>query len=178
MARSKPMQAALTRDTFAGAIKLRCDDLDVTLTSLAAVAGLALRSSPTRQEDGPPPAAPNPLQLGAALQMAILFQLVLMVVHVARGFWGDAGVLGTAAVLGLTDVDALTVTMARGVATTGDVGVAALAIGIGILSNTAMKMVVALILGRGAFRRIAAGTLAAMLVAGGIALALFAARFA
>lgn len=152
--------------------------LAVPFVIAAAVAGLALRSSPTRQEDGPPPAAPNPLQLGAALQMAILFQLVLMVVHVARGFWGDAGVLGTAAVLGLTDVDALTVTMARGVATTGDVGVAALAIGIGILSNTAMKMVVALILGRGAFRRIAAGTLAAMLVAGGIALALFAARFA
>lgn len=135
------------------------------------VALFALRSSPKPQEDGAPAPPANPLQLGAALQMAILFQIVLMVVHVARGYWGDAGVLGTAAALGLTDVDALTVTMARGVAVKGEMGVAALAIGIGILSNTAMKMMLALIIGRGAFRRIAAGTLAAMLVAGGVAIA-------
>ena len=49
-------------------------------------------------------------------------------------------------------------------------------IGLGILSNTVMKMIMALLLGRGAFRRIAGGTLAAMLLAGGTMLSYLAAR--
>ena len=57
----------------------------------------------------------NPLQLFDALRMAALFQLVLMAVHLANRMWGDAGVLTTAALLGLTDVDALTMSMARGI---------------------------------------------------------------
>ena len=55
----------------------------------------------------------NPLQLMAALQMAVMFQVMLMAVHVAGDIWGLAGVYGSAALLGLTDVDALTVSMAR-----------------------------------------------------------------
>ena len=132
------------------------------------VALIGLRSS--SKSDGEETAlSRNPLQLRAALQMMVLFQIVLMVVHVARDYWGDAGVLGSAAVLGLTDVDALTMTMARGVAATGDRALAALAISIGVLSNTAMKMTMALFLGRGAFRVIAAGTLAVMLAVGAAA---------
>jgi hypothetical protein len=48
----------------------------------------------------------------------------------------------------------------------GDLEIAALAISIGVLSNTALKMMIALILGRSTFRVIAAATLAAMLAAG------------
>jgi uncharacterized membrane protein (DUF4010 family) len=128
------------------------------------VALLGIRSSPKRDGEQEPPA--NPLQLRAALQMAVLFQIVLMVVHAARSYWGDLGVLASAAVLGFTDVDALTMTMARGGAVKGDLEIAALAISIGVLSNTALKMMIALLLGRSTFRLIATGTLAAMLAAG------------
>ena len=86
----------------------------------------------------------NPLQLRAALQMAVLFQAVLMVVSLARQTWGQSGVLTSAAVLGLTDVDALTVSMARGVAEAGSLTTAALAIAIGVLANTALKLGLAL----------------------------------
>lgn len=144
--------------------------LAVPFLSAVAVALLGLRSSKEDGESAPPPS--NPLQLGAALQMVILFQIVLMAVEVARRYWGAAGVLGSAAVLGLTDVDALTATMARSVARTTSLEVAALAIGIGVLSNTAMKMTIALILGRSHFRTIAAGALAAMLAGGATALGL------
>jgi uncharacterized membrane protein (DUF4010 family) len=137
----------------------------------AVVALIGLRSSKEAGDESAPPPA-NPLQLGAALQMVILFQAVLMIVHLARGRWGDAGVLSSAAVLGLTDVDALTATMARSVARTSSLKIAALAIAVGVLSNTAMKMFLALILGRGKFRTIAGGTLALMLLGGGAALAL------
>lgn len=132
----------------------------------AAVALWGLRSSTNVGDSAPPPA--NPLQLGAALQMVLIFQVVLMLVHVARSQWGEAGLLSSAAVLGLTDVDALTATMARSVSRTSPLRIAALAIAVGVLSNTAMKMAMALILGRGPFRKIAGGTLAFML-AGGVA---------
>jgi uncharacterized membrane protein (DUF4010 family) len=128
---------------------------------LVAAAG-ARRSPP----DGAPPVpVRNPLQLGAALQMAVLFQAVLMGVHFVSSAWGQSGVFTSAAVLGLTDVDALTVSMARGVAATASPAVAAAAIAVGVLSNTAMKLGLAVVLGAPRFRVIAGGALAAMLVA-------------
>ena len=111
----------------------------------------------------------NPLQLAAALQMALLFQAVLMLVHLAGRIWGQAGVFISAAVLGLTDVDALTVSMARGVAYTVSLDAAALAIAVGVLSNTVLKLAVALFFGSRPFRKIAGGTLALMIVAAAFA---------
>lgn len=113
----------------------------------------------------------NPLQLRAALQMAVLFQAVLLAVHVVADVWGQSGVFTSAAVLGLSDVDALTLSMARGVATTESPAVAATAIAVGVLSNTAMKLGLSLFLGSAAFRIIAGGALALMLTAIGAALA-------
>jgi uncharacterized membrane protein (DUF4010 family) len=54
----------------------------------------------------------NPLNVRAALQMASL-QVVLLVVDAVAGYWGNAGLMATAAVLGATDVDALTMSMAQ-----------------------------------------------------------------
>jgi uncharacterized membrane protein (DUF4010 family) len=107
----------------------------------------------------------NPLQLRAAIQMALLFQAVLMAVHLARETWGPSGVLASAAVLGLTDVDALTVSMARGVARTMSLESAALAIAVGVLANTALKLAVALIFGGARFRTTVGGTLILMIAA-------------
>jgi uncharacterized membrane protein (DUF4010 family) len=107
----------------------------------------------------------NPLQLWGALQMAALFQLVLMIVFVARNWFGTAGIFTSAAVLGLTDVDALTVSMARGMAGAIAVDVAAAAIAVGILANTGMKLALALLLGNRTFRVIAGGALALMFIA-------------
>ncbi len=98
----------------------------------------------------------NPLRLGTAIQMALAFQLVLLAVPTAEHFWGSAGVLGSAAVLGLTDMDALTYSMSRLGATTGDAPLAARAIAIGLLSNTVLKLALALGLGSPGFRRPAA----------------------
>ena len=141
------------------------------LVAPAAVAGLVAavgvrRSSPA---GAPDVEQRNPLQLVAALQMALLFQGVLMAVYVAREEWGQSGVFTSAAVLGLTDVDALTVSMARGVAQTISPAVAATAIAVGVLSNTAMKLGLALIFGSAGFKVIAGGALALMLAAIGAA---------
>lgn len=113
----------------------------------------------------------NPLQLAGALQMAILFQAVLMAVHMARELWGSSGIFTSAAVLGLTDVDALTVSMARGLAQTVSPVVAATAIAVGVLTNTAMKLALALTFGSRRFQAIAGGALVLMFGALGAALA-------
>lgn len=110
----------------------------------------------------------NPLQIGAALQMALLFQVVLIVVHAAGRIWGNPGVFATAALLGATDVDALTVSMSRsdGLA----VDLAARAIAVGILANTLVKCGIALAVGGGAYRTLAALALAAMSLAAALSL--------
>jgi uncharacterized membrane protein (DUF4010 family) len=110
----------------------------------------------------------NPLQLSAALQMALVFQAVLMAVHLAGEAWGQSGVLTSAAVLGLTDVDALTVSMTRGAAQAVSPVVAATAIAVGVAANTAMKLVLAVSFGSRSFQAIAGGALALMLVAIGV----------
>jgi uncharacterized membrane protein (DUF4010 family) len=112
----------------------------------------------------------NPLQLGAALQMAALFQVVLVGVFLASEVWGQSGVLTSAAVLGLTDVDALTMSMARGVAGTGSLDLAATAIAVGVTANTALKLGVALFFGTAAYRLIAGGGLALMIAAAAVPL--------
>ena len=141
--------------------------LPALVAALAAAAG-ARRSQPT---GAPVVAQPNPLQLAGALQMAVLFQAVLMAVYVAREFFGESGVFASAAVLGLTDVDALTVSMARDVAQAVSPAVAATAIAIGVLTNTGMKLGLALSFGSRRFKLIAGGALLLMLVALGAALA-------
>jgi uncharacterized membrane protein (DUF4010 family) len=138
------------------------------VAALVAAAGARRSSSTTAPEI----AQQNPLQLGAALQMAALFQVVLWGVYVARDLWGASGVFTSAAVLGLTDVDALTLSMAREVAQAVSVEVAAAAIAIGVLTNTAMKLALALFFGSARFRLIAGGALVLMLAALGGALML------
>jgi uncharacterized membrane protein (DUF4010 family) len=128
----------------------------------AIVAAASLRRSGGESAGPELPRASNPLQLAAALQMAVLFQAVLMVVFFARTTWGESGVFTSAAVLGLTDVDALTISMARGVAESVSLDVAARALAVGVLSNTVMKLGLALTFGSGRFKGIAGAALATM----------------
>ena len=148
--------------------------LALYLAAPAVVALLAVavgsRGSGSAGAAEPPPR--NPLQLAAALQMALLFQIVLTAVHVARERWGASGVFTSATVLGLTDVDALTVSMAKGVADAASPEIAAAAIAVGILSNTAMKIALSVALGSARFSTIAGGALVLMFVALGLALGL------
>jgi len=132
------------------------------LVALLLVA-VGARTSKAPRARGEPPR--NPLQLTAALQMAALFQVVLMAVYLVRERWGASGVFTSAAVLGLTDVDALTLSMAKDVAHTLSPQIAAAAIGVGVLSNTAMKIALALFFGSPRFRIVAGGALALMFVA-------------
>ena len=105
----------------------------------------------------------NPLQLRSALQMALLFQVVLFIVYVVDQRFGSSGLMATAVVLGLNDTDALTLSMARGVSDQRMmVEVAARAVAVGLLSNTCVKAGLAGAIGVGTFRRLTLAVLAGM----------------
>jgi uncharacterized membrane protein (DUF4010 family) len=125
---------------------------------------LYLRRSSTDTPEGGVERPKNPLQIGPALQMALTFQVVLFAVHFVQQWFGNVGLMVSGAVLGLTDVDALTVSMARGATDGIDPSLAARAITVGILANCALKAVLALGLGTTVFRRFSSATLAAMIV--------------
>jgi uncharacterized membrane protein (DUF4010 family) len=145
--------------------------LVLPLVAGAAITAFGLRRS-TREAETETQAAANPLQFWASLQMAALFQGVFYLVTWMGKTWGSQGLLLSGAILGLTDVDALTISMARG-GHGGSLDVAAAALSLGILSNTALKVVVTLAFGKGRFRWLAASGLAMIGFALALSLLLF-----
>ncbi len=115
----------------------------------------------------------SPLRLGSAIRLALLFQGALMALHFVQGRFGEPGVFPLAALLGLTDMDALTVSMARLGTDADTVQLAARAILVGLLSNTVLKFFVAVGLGTAQFRRLAGAGLAYLGAATLLSLVLF-----
>lgn len=129
------------------------------------VGALAVASGLWRAPSGEVTLEPqtNPLQLRASLQMALLFQFVLFGMTFVEQRLGEGGVISTSALLGLTDVDALTLAMAKGVGPNGIAApVAARAVAVGILANTGLKLAMAAAVGRGRFRAVAVPVLGVM----------------
>jgi uncharacterized membrane protein (DUF4010 family) len=112
----------------------------------------------------------NPLQFRSALEMALLFQAVLFAVHYMREWVGETGLLATGFVLGLTDVDALTLSMSRSAQAGTSLDAASRAIAIGVVANSLMKAGMAFAIGSGRFRWQAGTGLLAMAAAGAAAL--------
>ena len=67
-------------------------------------------------------------------------------------YWGSRGVISSAVALGLTDMDALTVSMNHLGKSADMVSLAARAIAIGVLTNTVFKASLAMVVGSGRFR--------------------------
>lgn len=125
---------------------------------LPAAIGSALALYGLRDPGKPEPVErnQNPLQIGAALQMAALFQVVLWVSAIAKQYFGEPGLYGTAALLGLVDMDALTISMAQQTAAGTAVDLTSRAILVGMTANTLVKLSIALVIGRGLFRTLTA----------------------
>lgn len=120
--------------------------------TLAVCLAVAWRSR-ERETREPPADTTNPLQLGTALKMALGFQAVMIGLEYARDRFGEIGVLGGAALAGLTDMDALTMSMSRLAAGGEPRDIAAAALLIGVLANTALKAGLAIALGGRRYRR-------------------------
>jgi uncharacterized membrane protein (DUF4010 family) len=112
----------------------------------------------------------SPLGLWSALKMAVAFQFVLMAITWVRERFDTAGVQASAALLGVADVDALVLSMARTGRDPEFVPLAAQAIAIGAVANTALKLTIAAVFGSNAYRAIALPGLALLGLGIGVAM--------
>jgi uncharacterized membrane protein (DUF4010 family) len=97
----------------------------------------------------------NPFELGPAIKFGILYAVILVAAKAAQYYFEDAGVYLASILAGLTDVDAITLSMAQLAGTQGGVAppTAAGAIVLAVISNTVVKGGLALSLGAPTLRR-------------------------
>lgn len=131
-----------------------------TMTLVAAVASIVLwlrasKSNPA-VADGPEQVQlKNPFSVGPALKFAAFFVGILLVAKLARTYLGDRGLFAAAALSGLADVDAITLTIAEQTRslslahTTGAIGIT-----IAVVSNSVVKTGIAVYSGGWAFGRV------------------------
>lgn len=81
----------------------------------------------------------NPLELGSAFRMAALIMGIALVADGLQRAFGNAGVLVTAGISGMADVDAIVISMARMAMGRLEPAVAAQAILLAVASNTLVK---------------------------------------
>jgi uncharacterized membrane protein (DUF4010 family) len=95
-----------------------------------------------------------PFELGPALRFAIAYALILVISRGAQMLLGDAGVYASAALSGIADVDAITLSMARMTsAGTVEVGTASKAIVLAAMVNTTVKGGIVFALGAVSLRK-------------------------
>lgn len=99
----------------------------------------------------------NPMSLWSAARFAVLLVIVMSAVELARRHFGATGPLYAAAVGGLADVDAVTLSLARLVADGSDGRIAVVGMVLAMLVNNLVKAAMAGVLGgRPAWRQVAA----------------------
>ncbi len=114
-------------------------------------------------------AGENPFELREAIRFGLLFGVITFVAKAAKVYLGDAGLYLAGAIAGLTDVDAIALSMANLASTGGaSIEVAARTVVIAVLSNTLVKGGMASFLGSPALRRIMLPGAAAILAAGAL----------
>lgn len=89
----------------------------------------------------------NPMSIWSAIRLAALLALVLAGVQLARSVLGERGLLYAAAIGGIADVDAITLSLARLFAAGQQTGVIPQGILIAMLVNTLVKAAMAAVLG-------------------------------
>lgn len=94
----------------------------------------------------------NPFSLWEASKFGLLFAVVLLVVQLTQRYLHGEGLYVVAAIAGLTDVDAITLSMADFARLGGDAGTAVGAIVVAALANTVVKCGLVVALGSPALR--------------------------
>lgn len=109
----------------------------------------------------------NPLKLSTAIKFGLLFAVVLLVVEYSQTFLGSSGVYLASLLTGLTDVDAITLSVTR-LADSGQLesDVAGVAVIIAVLMNTVSKGAISHFSGSPQLRRPVLRALILMLIVG------------
>jgi uncharacterized membrane protein (DUF4010 family) len=118
--------------------------LAVTLAGLGVLWWLARTSSPP---EGDEPRLVNPLKLRQALKLGAVLAIVRIGIAVMHDRLGNGGLHASAALAGLADVDAISLSTAGLVKGGLDVSTGAVAVTLAVMTNTLMKAGIALVVG-------------------------------
>jgi uncharacterized membrane protein (DUF4010 family) len=119
----------------------------IGLITLGGVAVFLRRSSGGSKEHTDDVALRNPFSLRSAIRFALFFAAILLLVAAVRKYMSPQGVYLVAGVAGLTDVDAITLSMARMARDGGGELLAARAVTIAAVTNTVVKTAMVFMLG-------------------------------
>jgi uncharacterized membrane protein (DUF4010 family) len=109
----------------------------------------------------------NPFELGGAIKFGALYAVVIFIASVAQTYFGTTGLYVTGALAGLTDVDAIALSMANlALQEPGNAGPAARTIVIAVIANTLVKCGMGLWLGEQSMRRTMVPITGALVLAG------------
>jgi uncharacterized membrane protein (DUF4010 family) len=133
----------------------------------AAVAG-ALGNWARGDSEVAPLALKNPFELGVVLEFGALLAVIMALTKAISAWAGSKGALALAAVSGLLDVDAISLSLARLAPDGLDADSAAFAILVAVTANSAAKVVLGSTAGGLALGKLLASALAAALAAGAV----------
>ena len=132
------------------------------------VVSLLLWRRSRSHETGVVTAGANPFELGEAIKFGLLFGVVTVAAKAAEAYLGAAGLYLAGAVAGLTDVDAISLSMANLARTSPQIlTIAQRAIVIAVISNTLVKCAMAAFMGAPALRRTIIGVTVLLFVSAG-----------
>lgn len=165
------VEALVVHPAFARSLALPLAAVLATSLAVAAAAWLAARSA--KQGDTGVVDHRNPVDLLPAVKFALLYAAVTIAFKLAQKEFGSAGVYAAAFLSGLTDMDAVTLSMAQDTRPGGavDIRTGTAAVLTAAVSNTAVKACLALALASPACRRRVALGLGVVCAAAGAALA-------
>ncbi|HEU5075730.1 MAG TPA: MgtC/SapB family protein [Polyangiaceae bacterium] len=138
----------------------------VAMAAAGAIAATVLyRRARPQDFVSPTVALSNPFELSLAVRFGLLFAGVLLATKAAQVYAGPSGMYAAAAVAGVTDVDAITLSTASLVKSGLDPRTASTTILIGAVSNTVAKATIAAFVGGWALARLVVAAYAAMVIA-------------
>lgn len=145
--------------------------LPFALIALGAfLAAMIVSRGAAKAEPAPPFAVDRPLELVPAMLFGALLAVVTLLVYFVREYAGEGGLYGLAALSGLVDVDAISLSLARAAADTVTLSAAATSVLIAAFVNTAWKVGLAGVLGTPRFALKVSYVVVPALVLGGFAL--------
>ena len=142
--------------------------LAMTIAGLV-VATILYRGATMRDAAAPEVPLSNPFELSTAVRFGLIYAGVLLATKAAQRYAGSNGMYAAAALAGLTDVDAITLSTASLARDGLDPRVAVTTILIGAASNTLAKAALAAVLGGWPLARRTLVAYATMLLAAGLA---------
>lgn len=142
----------------------------MAVTGLAGAAVIQLGTDRGRTTTDSIDSFGNPLELATALGFGVILAVVLVAIHYLRDWLGTSGVYTAAALSGMTDVDALTISVSRLVGEDLAVQNGAIAIFIAAAVNTGVKGAISLVIGNRQLGLRVIAAYAAVIAAGSLGL--------